>query len=74
MKKLLQKLLQFLNLKNSDRSSYLPDRLPCLYCGTQVSKDFIIAYRYGNFSDVVCGKKECLQLYTDQYGELAPIK
>ena len=45
---------------------YIPDRLPCHYCGTEVTKDFILVYRSGDFSNVVCGKIKCLKLYTEE--------
>lgn len=40
-----------------------PERLPCKYCGTEVSQDYIMIWSKGDFTNVVCGKKECLDLY-----------
>lgn len=54
----------------SKRKIILPDRLPCNYCGTEVSRDFIIMWSKGNFDGAVCGKKKCLELYKKNHETL----
>jgi len=60
-------VVYFHRTKRADEE--MPDHVPCIYCATPVSKDYIVMWHEDwleendNFIGVVCGKKECKEKY-----------